>query len=417
MAQPTKTKKGLNIQAYVMVIALLAIWAFFHLISVDWGDVAEAQGFLGKINAFFSDGFLQARNLSNISRQFAITGVTAIGMVYVIIGEEIDLSIGSQIALLGGVLAVLDVAFGLPPLIVIPLVVISGCILGMWNGYWVAYLKVPSFIVTLAGMMAFRGLATIILGSATLRPSHDFYAVAFNQYYFPGFWMMFVVAAISVVLLFSKFKNREQRAKYGLEVDASAADYGKTIAMIALLWFGLYILNNYRGVPTALIVVAVLATIMTWVGRHTTFGRYIYAMGGNNEATRLSGVNVRRTKMFVFMINGLMASAAAIILVGRVGSAAPSAGSWQELYTIAACFIGGTSMRGGIGTVFGALTGGLIMTSLQTGMQMQGVNELWQSVIIGMVLLLAVFLDIATREGGFKQAAYWFKNITKGKAA
>ncbi len=401
MAQAVQKKK-INIQAYVMIIALLFIWAFFHLLTVNWDDVAEAQGFFAKIDEFFSSGFLSARTLSNLSRQFAVTAITAIGMVYVIISGEIDLSIGSQIALLGGILAMLDFGLGLPPFVVIPIVLMVGCMLGLWNGWWISYMGVPSFIVTLAGMMAFRGLSELILGQKTIAPKAEFYSLAFSKFYFPVSWLLIVVVALSAWMLYSTYAKRKQRSSYGLFNEPAKNAYMTTIALIAIIWFVLYIYNNFRGVPPVIVLLAVLASIFTWVGRHTTFGRYIYALGGNFEATRLSGVNVKRVKMFVFMINGLMAAVAAVTLVGRLGSAAPNAGSWQELYTIAACFIGGTSMKGGIGTVYGAIIGGLVMASLQTGMQTMDINVSWQSVIIGSVLLLAVFLDVLVREGRLK---------------
>ncbi len=401
MAQAVQKKK-INIQAYVMIIALLFIWVFFHFLTLDWSDVAEAQGLAAKFDEFFSGGFLQARNLSNLSRQFAVTAITAIGMVYVIISGEIDLSIGSQIAFLGGVLAMLDFGLGLPPVVVIPMVLAFGCCLGLWNGFWVSYMGVPSFIVTLAGMMAFRGMSELILGQRTIAPNAEFYRLAFSKFYFPVTWIAIIVLILSIWMFYNTHVKRKQRSSYGLANTPAKNDFLMTAGIIGIIWLGLYIYSNYKGVPPVIVLLAVLASLFTWVGRHTTFGRYIYALGGNFEATRLSGVNVKRVKMFVFMINGLMAAIASVTLVGRLGSAAPSAGSWQELYTIAACFIGGTSMKGGIGTVYGAIIGGLVMASLQTGMQLMDMNVSWQSVIIGMVLLLAVFLDVIIREGRLK---------------
>ncbi len=401
MAQ-LQEKKKINIQAYVMIFALLFIWIFFHFLLLDWGDVSEAQGLTAKIDEFFSGGFLNARNLSNLSRQFAITALTAIGMVYVIISGEIDLSIGSQFALLGAILAMLDFGLGLPPYVVIPIVLIAGCMLGLWNGYWISYMGVPSFIVTLAGMMAFRGISELILQQRTIVPNDGFYRLAFNRFYFPVEWIAIVVLAVSVYMFYNTFTKRKERASYGLSLKPVKDDYLLTAGLIALIWFVLFVFSNYKGVPPVIVLLAVLASIFTWVGRHTTFGRYIYALGGNIEATRLSGVNVKRVKMFVFMLNGFMAATASVVLVGRVGSAAPSAGNWQELYTIASCFIGGASMKGGIGTVYGAIIGGLVMASLQTGMQLMNLDVSWQVIIIGSVLLLAVFLDVLIREGRLK---------------
>ncbi len=401
MAQ-LQEKKKINIQAYVMIFALLFIWTFFHFILLDWDSVFEAQGLIAKIDKFFSSGFLYAPNLSNLSRQFSITALTAIGMVYVIIAGEIDLSIGSQFALLGGILAMLDFGLGLPPYVVIPLVLMAGCMLGLWNGYWISYMGVPSFIVTLAGMMAFRGMSQLILQQRTIAPNDGFYRFAFNRFYFPVEWIAIILVVVSAFMIYSTFSKRKERSSYGLSVKPAKDDYLLTAGLIGLIWFVLFVFSNYKGVPPVVVLLAVLATIFTWVGRHTTFGRYIYALGGNSEATRLSGVNVKRVKMFVFMLNGFMAAIASVVLVGRLNSAAPSAGNWQELYTIASCFIGGASMKGGIGTVYGAIIGGLVMASLQTGMQLMNLNESWQVIIIGSVLLMAVFLDVLVREGRLK---------------
>ncbi len=401
-----------------MVFIILFLLFSFHFALLDYKELFALESFSEKFNYFFSEGFFKARNLSNMTRSLAITGITAIGVVYVIISGEIDLSVGSLIALIGATVIVLDKFLGLPIFLVIPLVLLFGALLGTWNGWWIAYRKVPSFIVTLAGMMAFRGIATLVLGAKTEVPNSSFFKDFYNSYFLQDnvIGIILLIAVFGGLTLFSTFNSRRRKDQYGLPQATVGSDYTKVAFFIALFAFAVYVFNNYRGVPGVVVAMLVLAALMTWVGRNTVFGRHIYAMGGNYEATRLSGVNVKKTKMLVYTINGLMCAVAGIILVGKTGSATPNAGSWQELYTIAACFIGGTSMRGGIGTVFGAISGGLIVEILRSGMQQLGVDTSWQEVMIGAVLLLAVYVDIASKEGDFKKIGRYFSNITQAKS-
>ncbi|MBB3173344.1 D-xylose transport system permease protein [Endobacter medicaginis] len=358
-----------------LLVAIALLWALF---------------------AHATDGdFLTARNLSNLLRQMAITGMLACGMVFVIIAGEIDLSVGSLLGLLGGISAILDVQFHLPLALNIAIVVLAGGLVGAFNGYWVAWLRVPSFIVTLAGLLAFRGILLGITGGVTIAPvSRPLVAVA--QSYLPTVAGWILAALVFATLATTQMMSRRKRAAFNLAVPPLWADLAR-LAVYAIGIFGFFaILDAYRGVPLPVLVVIVLLGVLTVMARRTVFGRRIYAIGGNIEATRLSGVNVQMVKLLVFVLMGVMAALAGISTTARLAAGSPSAGSLQELDAIASCIIGGTSMRGGAGTVFGALTGALIMATLDNGMSMLGVDTYWQMIVKGGILLLAVWLDVAT---------------------
>ena len=346
---------------------------------------------------FSTEGaFVSPRNISNLIRQTAIVGVLAIGMVFVIISAEIDLSVGSMMGLLGGVAAILDVWYQVPLPITILITLVCGFVLGLFNGWWVAYQKVPSFIVTLAGMLAFRGILVGLTDGSTVAPTSESMATI-GQSYLPTSWGVTFVVLIGTGIFLSLIKKRKSQQAHGLKVASVQLDYGKaTVAVIALLGM-LWILENYRGIPVPILILAVLIIIMSFVAKRTAFGRRIYAIGGNIEATRLSGVNVELTKMLIFALNGLMVAVAALILTSRLGAGSPSAGNMTELDAIAACVIGGTSLAGGVGTVFGVILGALIMASLDNGMSMLDVPTFWQLIVKGSILLLAVWLDVKTK--------------------
>jgi D-xylose transport system permease protein len=343
-----------------------------------------------------TDGdFLTARNFSNLLRQMAVTGMLASGMVFVIVSGEIDLSVGSLLGLLGGVAAILDVTYHMPLPVTVLAVMILGIAVGMFNGFWVAYLRVPSFIVTLAGMLVFRGVLLGITGGVTIAPTSPS-LVAIGQSYLPDMIGYLLAALVFALLAFVQVRARQRRQLHKLDTPPVWLDAAKLFAAAAGIGAFVYAVDEYRGVPTPVLVLLVLAGAFTLMARRTVFGRRIYAIGGNLEATRLSGVNVQRVKLLVFAIMGLMAAFAGITTTARLAAGSPSAGSLQELDAIASCVIGGTSLRGGSGTVFGALIGALIMASLDNGMSMLSVDTFWQMIVKGVILLLAVWLDIAT---------------------
>ncbi|SPZ62978.1 Xylose transport system permease protein xylH [Serratia quinivorans] len=368
--------KSINLQVFVMLAAIVVIMLFF---------------------TFTTEGaYLSARNISNLLRQTAITGILAVGMVFVIVSAEIDLSVGSMMGLLGGAAAIFDVWLGWPLPLTIVVTLLAGLLLGAWNGWWVAYRKVPSFIVTLAGMLAFRGILIGITNGTTVAPTSGAMS-QIGQSYLPN-GLGFGIGAVGLMLFVAwQWRRRSRRAQLGLPVATAGGDVTRQSILALLVLGAIYLLNDYRGVPTPVLILTALMLAGIFMATRTAFGRRIYAIGGNIDAARLSGVNVERTKLAVFAINGLMVAIAGLILSSRLGAGSPSAGNIAELDAIAACVIGGTSLAGGIGSVAGAVMGAFIMASLDNGMSMLDVPTFWQYIVKGAILLLAVWMDSATK--------------------
>lgn len=369
--------KPMNVQFLVMAAAIVVIMLFFSVMT-DWS-------------------YLTPRNISNLFRQTAITGILAIGMVFVIISGEIDLSVGSKMGLLGGIAAIMDVWFGLPLVVTILLTLMAGFLLGLWNGWWVAYRKVPSFIVTLAGMLAFRGILIGITDGTTVAPTSDAMSII-GQSYLPNMISLVIGVCCLAVYFGWQRKRNVLRKEYDLPVPATQVSLMKnTLLGIAILSI-IVLLNDYRGVPTPVLLLAAFLIMGTFIASKSRFGRRVYAIGGNIEASRLSGINVEKNKLAVFAMNGFLVAVAALILSSRLGAGSPSAGNIAELDAIAACVIGGASLAGGVGTVVGAVIGAFIMASLDNGMSMMDVPTFWQYIVKGTILLLAVWMDSATKQ-------------------
>ncbi|CAG18895.1 sugar ABC transporter permease [Photobacterium profundum] len=368
--------QGVKLQFIVMAAVIVIIMLFFSVMT-EWS-------------------YLSPRNISNLFRQTAITGILSIGMVFVIISGEIDLSVGSMMGLLGGVAAILDVWFGLPLPLTIVLTLIAGFLLGLWNGWWVAYRKVPSFIVTLAGMLAFRGILIGITDGTTVAPTSQ--AMGFiGQSYLPSwFGMLLGVGSLSLYIYWQQ-RRRSMRQQYNLPVPMASTSLVKQAAVGVAVLSIILVLNDYRGVPTPVLLLVTFLIVGSFIASKTRLGRRVYAIGGNIEASRLSGINVEKTKLSVFAMSGFLVAVAALILSSRLGAGSPSAGNIAELDAIAACVIGGTSMAGGVGTVIGAVIGAFIMASLDNGMSMMDVPTFWQYIVKGGILLLAVWMDSATK--------------------
>lgn len=361
-----------------LLVAIAIIWAFF-----SW----KTDG-----------GFTSARNLSNLMRQMSVTGILACGMVFVIIAGEIDLSIGSLLGLLGGLAAVLDVVHHLPLPISMAIVLAGGMLLGFLNGYLTAYAGIPSFIVGLGGMLAYRGIVLGLTDGTTIAPiSPEFEQL--GQAYLPPSFGMLLGAGLFVLACVLAWRQRASQARHNLPVMPLWRSVAR-VAIIGVVLAGLITtFNSYEGIPLPVLILLVLLGVFSYIARQTVFGRRIYAVGSNMEATRLSGINVRAVKLWIFGLMGLMCALAGLINTARLAAGSPSAGMSAELDVIAACFIGGTSMRGGAGTVHGALVGALVMASLDNGMSMLDVDTYWQMIVKGLILTLAVWLDVATRTG------------------
>ena len=361
-----------------LLFAIVVIWAFF-------GSLSEGA-------------FLTPRNFSNLLRQMAITGMLACGMVFVIISGEIDLSVGALLGLLGGVMAIMDYTFHFPMAVTVTTVILLGVAVGLFNGYWIAYLRVPSFIVTLAGFLAFRGILLGITKGTTVSLESPG-LVLIGQGYLPIMLGNVVAILVFVLLAFLAFKTRSGRMQHGLAIAPLWQDVAKLAVVGAMIAGFIYTLNQYEGIPIPVLVTLIILGVFSFIANKSVFGRRIYSIGSNVEATRLSGVNVRAVKMMVFGLMGLMCAFAGLTTTARLAAGSPSAGNLGELDAIASCFIGGASSRGGVGTVYGALIGALIMASLDNGMSMLGVEAFWQLIVKGAILLLAVFVDVVSGAG------------------
>ncbi|MCI7718935.1 sugar ABC transporter permease [[Pasteurella] aerogenes] len=369
--------KSINLQVYIMLIAIIVIMAFF---------------------SFATDGaYLSARNISNLLRQTSITGILAIGMVFVIISAEIDLSVGSMMGLLGGFAAITNVWWGWPLSLTIIVTLMLGLMLGAWNGWWVAYQKVPSFIVTLAGMLAFRGVLIGLTNGTTVSPISQDMTIIGQGYLSDTIGMVLGTIGMFCFIAWGSYQ-RKARQNLNLNVPTVGGETAK-YGLVAIAVLGaIYLLNDYRGVPFPVLLLALLTIAGTFIARKTAFGRHIYAIGGNIDAARLSGIAVEKVKLMIFAINGLLVGVAGLILSSRLGAGAPSAGQNAELDAIAACVIGGASLAGGIGTIYGVVIGAFIIALLDNGMSMLDVPTFWQYIVKGAILLLAVWADSMSKK-------------------
>ena len=345
---------------------------------------------------------LTPRNVTSIINQNAYVLILAIGMVMIIIAGHIDLSVGSVVAFVGAVSGIMIVQWGWPWWLGILGAVLVGGLIGAWQGFWVAYVGIPAFIVTLAGMLTFRGLTQIVLNNVPITPFPPEY-VSVGSGFLPDltggnstFELLTVIlgVAATVGLVATQVRERAKRVKLGLEDEPRSWFIAKAIFTAVFILAITFVLASYRGTPIVLVVLAILILVYTAVMNQFVFGRHIYARGGNLLAAQLSGVDTKRVDFGLFVNMGILAGVAGIAFTARSNSALPGAGTGFELDAIAAVFIGGAAVTGGIGTVTGAIIGGLIMGVLNNGMSLLGLGSEVQSFIKGFVLLLAVAFDI-----------------------
>ncbi|MGD8399443.1 MAG: sugar ABC transporter permease [Bacillota bacterium] len=373
----TRLNSKFDIRAYTMILALIGIWVIF---------------------TFLTGGrFLTPRNLSNLSRQMSITGVLAIGMVMIIVANHIDLSVGSILGLTGGIAAIMHVWRHIPAPWAILAALTLGGIIGAWHGYWVAYQKVPAFIVTLSGYMAYRGILLGIQKGQTVAPMSPGFTAISSGYLEPISGTALTAIAI-IALIYFRFRARNNKIKYGFKVKSLFLEILQTAFYSCVIIASALILYQYEGIPYPVIIMLVLTLILTLITTKTKFGRQVYAMGGNIDAARLSGINVRRQTLIIFVVAGLLASVAGVLTTARLSAATITAGQGAEMDAIASCVIGGTSFTGGVGTIPGAILGALVMASLDNGMSMMNTEAFWQFIIKGFILLIAVWFDIKTKK-------------------
>jgi D-xylose transport system permease protein len=365
------------LRAYTMLAALAAIWFYFY-----WAT--------GGI-------FLTPRNLSNLMLQTSVTGVLAVGMLMVIVAGQIDLSVGAVLGLAGGVaaIALTNWNYGLVPSILLAILVGVG--ISLFQGSLVAYAKIPAFIVTLGGLLAWRGAIKGVTQGETIPVSEANFKSIGQSYVSPEIGWAIAALAILAVLFFAFRQLRAQREFVSENASAASVIVPAALQIAAIIGF-IFLMNAYAGVPIAVLILLVVAFLGFFITNNTTFGRYLYAIGGNPDAARLSGINNERNILAVYALLGALTGIAALIFTARVGSASPDAGTLKELDAIAACVIGGASLMGGRGTIFGACLGALIMASLDNGMSLLNVKDFMQDIIKGSILVAAVGLDMIGRK-------------------
>jgi len=393
MSNPTIQKKTdlksellqvlrLNVQTYTILLALIGIWAIFF---------------------FTTNGtYLAPQNISNLFRQMSVTAFLAAGMVLVIVTGNIDLSVGKLAGFVSVVAAYLQANVWFkylpdqPLLSAVLTVVVSllvGSLFGALQGYIISYLRVPSFIVTLGGQWLLTGLILLVTAGKTI-PANQPWFSDIAQGYVPVMWgWVFGVVAIGF-LFWNMFRSRNNKRKHGFELGSIYIDLLATGFTALILIVYVYNVNSYKGIQNPVLLLGITAMIMIYLSNNTRFGRYSYAIGGNRDAARLSGISISGMIFKIFILMGFLSGVGGVVLASYVGYGTTAAGAGYELDAIASCILGGTSTLGGVGTIQGAMIGALIIASLSTGLQMMNVAPAWQYVLKAIVLVLAVLADV-----------------------
>ena len=373
-----KTKKrSANFRTFTIIIVLIVLWVLF---------------------AIMTDGaFIATRNLSNLFRQMSIVGILGVGAVLIIIAGHIDMSVGFLAGFTGCVSAFLMCYNGVNTALAIIIALAIGTGFGFAQGLVVAYVGVPSFIVTLGGQMALQGMVLALTQGVTIAPLTDAYTV-FGQAYVPPLvsWILGIIAVIVFIVM--GIKSRATQKKYKFTVEPMKMLILKWVIAAAVILLLSYVMADYRGIPVPVIILIAIVLIFTFVASQTTFGRKLYAIGGNIEAVRYSGINIKKTLIAVFAVNGLIAAIGGLVLTSRQGAGIASNGDGMELDAIASAVIGGASMSGGVGKVYGAVIGALIMSTIDNGMTMLNIDTYWQYLVKGLILIAAVSFDIISKK-------------------
>jgi putative multiple sugar transport system permease protein len=384
--------KHLNLRAYGMIIALALIMLLFQVLNVTLQN----------------ENFITPLNLTNVILQNSYILILAIGMMLVIVNGHIDLSVGSVLAFCGAMSAISLAQWDWPWYLAVLFAVALGAAIGVWQAFWIAYVRIPAFIVTLAGMLIFRGLTLKVLGAETVGTTGTFNELA-SGYAFMGVDLRMPTLVIGVVgaalYVFFQVRSRNRQLKAGIAGSSQIAWLAKVVAVAAVVVVAAYTFYSYKGLPIIGWILLILVLLYTFIANRTVFGRHVYAGGGNEKAALLSGVKTKKTTFWVFVNMGALAGLAGVIVTARLHAATPGAGNAFELDAIAASFIGGASVTGGVGTIIGAVIGGLVMGVLRQGMQVLGIATDTVQVILGLVVLAAVLFDVwnkkrATGSGG-----------------
>ncbi|MDD6695455.1 MAG: sugar ABC transporter permease [Firmicutes bacterium] len=385
-----KAKLMNGVKKYTMIIVLVLVTLFF-----TWQTG-------GKI--------LLPQNVSNLISQNAYVFVLATGMLLCILtGGNIDLSVGSVVCFAGAVGATLMESKGMNPWAASIMMLLIGLLIGAWQAFWIAYVHVPPFITTLSGMLVFRGLSNVVLNGLTVSLTNAGFVKVFGggaECYIPDFFggngfnitCMLVGVIACVIYVLVQIKNRMNRAKKGYEMEALSAMVVRTVIICAVILVFMFRLAQYKGIPTALVWVALVVLIYGYITSKTTTGRYFYAVGGNEKATKLSGINTNKVYFIAYTNMGFLAALAGMLTIARMTSAQPTYGQNYEMDAIGACFVGGASAYGGVGTVPGVIVGAVLMGVINLGMSIMGVDANYQKVVKGLVLLAAVIFDVVTKK-------------------
>ncbi len=379
----TRTKEVLKKNS--MIIALVIVTVFFTI---------QTGGTL-----------LAPQNISNLIAQNGYVVILAVGMLICILtGGNIDLSVGSIVALVGAVAGTLIVNHGMNIQLTILICLGVGILIGVWQGFWIAYVGIPAFIVTLAGMLLWRGVALLVLDGLTISGFPDHYLVLFNSYIPDAFNGQFNIVClvtgivISAIYILSNTISRLDKAKKGYELESMSVLISRTAIVCITVIATAYSLANYKGIPAILILLAGIVLAYTYYTSKTVPGRHLYALGGNEKAARLSGINTKKVLFGAYVNMAFLSAVAALVCVARFNSAAPTAGTNYELDAIGACFIGGASAYGGTGTVGGAVIGAIFMGVMNNGMSIMGIDSNYQKAVKGLVLLAAVAFDVLSKK-------------------
>ncbi len=370
---------------YSMVIALICVFVLFYILT--------------------GGRLLLAQNMSNLLLQNGYVLVMACGMLLCILtGGNIDLSVGSVICMIGGIAAVMITNLGVNPFVTIIVCLLIGLAAGIWQGYWIGYVRIPPFITTLGGMFIFRGIGRLVLDSKTVAVQDPIFLNVFTAYIkIPGldidgrYLSPIIVAAIVIIILFyNTISSRAKKAKKGYRQNSAVVDFGRTLLISLVLLGYCVLLSQYKGISVMLIWVVAICLIYHFITSKTAFGRYFYAVGGNEKATKLSGINTDKVYFFAYANMGLLAGLCGLLCLARVGSVSGQTGTSYEMDAIGSCFIGGASAYGGSGTIPGVIIGALLLGVINMGMSIMGVGDSWQYVIKGAVLLIAVIFDVVS---------------------
>lgn len=388
-----KAKSMDIVKKYTMIIVLVLVMAFFA-----WRT---------------GGAILLPMNISSLISQNAYVFILATGMLLCILtGGNIDLSVGSVVCFVGAIGAVLMMNYHVNMYLAILIMLVLGILIGAWQGFWIAFVRIPPFIVTLAGMLIFRGLSNVVLNGMTISIKEQTAFVNLfgggADCYIPDFFgngsinLTCILAGVAAVLIyiFMQISSHRERVKKGYETDKLAILISKLAVISAIVLAFTYRLAQHKGIPSVLIWVLVIILVYAYITSNTTTGRYFYAVGGNEKATKLSGINTNKVYFLAYLNMGFLAAIAGMVTIARMTSAQPTYGQNYEMDAIGSCFIGGASAYGGIGTVPGVIIGAVLMGVINLGMSLMGVDQNMQKVVKGLVLLAAVIFDVVSKRGG-----------------